>query len=265
MVLLILGSGSLKSLTEWAFITFHFVERKISFQMPFRGHERFILMSGGDTFAMLKVLGQRAQDKLRELYRRRRTAIWYLCGAYLPLRSSMDFFKNNLNFINAKNLKYSRRLSETERSSFQKVACSTYGCDFVFHVVREDVALQMMNGYQPMEKESWSAPLFGGPSMLPSKIFEPIALYKGFTKKTNFLSKKDWLEEKPWIGNIAVAKKVDGKGQSLYLRPSFPEHPGIILGLVIPFFLWRAEFAKTRMGGSSHSKDFCEIQSKGRN
>jgi hypothetical protein len=117
----------------------------------------------------------------------------------------------------------SRRLSETERSLFQKYTCSSYGCDFVFHVVREDVALKMMNGYQANGKREMVAPLFGGPSMLPSEDIEPIATYQGFTKKTKFLV-EEGLAERTLIGNIAVAKKSMGKGHLYIFGPHF-EHP----------------------------------------
>jgi hypothetical protein len=67
------------------------------------------------------------------------------------------------------------------------------------------------------------APLFGGPSMLPSEDIEPIATYKGFTRKTKFLVEEE-LAEKTLIGNIAVAKKSMGKGHLYIFGPHF-EHP----------------------------------------
>jgi hypothetical protein len=134
----------------------------------------------------------------------------------------MDFLKQ-FNFIDVKISNISRRLSEAERGSFQKYACSSYGCDFVFHVVREDVALRMMNGYQTDGKREMIAPLFGGPSMLPSEDIEPIATYQGFTEKTKFLV-EEGLAERTLIGNIAVAKKSMGKGRLYIFGPHF-EHP----------------------------------------
>src|SRR5512139_2401431 len=121
-----------------------------------------LLMSGGDTFAMAEGLGKGGSDKLRSFIERGGLYIGTCAGAYLPLESSMDFL-NQFNFINVKISNISRRLSETERSSFEKYACSSYGCDFVFHVVREDVLLEMVNGYQADGKKEITAPLFGGP------------------------------------------------------------------------------------------------------
>jgi len=181
-----------------------------------------LLMSGGDTFAIAEGLGAEGSDKLRSFINRGGLYIGSCAGAYLPLRSSMNFL-NQFNFVNAKISNISRRLSEPERHSLKKVACSSYGCDFVFHVVREDVVLEMVNGYQADGKKEMIAPLFGGPSMLPSEDIEPIATYKGFTKKTKFLVEEE-LAEKTLIGNIAVAKKSMGKGHLYIFGPHF-EHP----------------------------------------
>lgn len=181
-----------------------------------------LLMSGGDTFAIAEGLGTEGSDKLRNFIEGGGLYIGTCAGAYLPLRSSMDFL-NQFNFINVKIANISRRLSESERHSFQKNACSSYGCDFVFHVVREDVLLEMVNGYQADGKKEIIAPLFGGPSMLSSEDIEPIATYKGFTKKTKYLVKGK-LAEKTLIGNVAVAKKSMGKGHLYIFGPHF-EHP----------------------------------------
>lgn len=181
-----------------------------------------LLMSGGDTFAIAEGLGAEGSDKLRSFIEGGGLYIGSCAGAYLPLRSSMDFL-NEFNYINVKISNISRRLSAPERSSFERHACSSYGCDFVFHVVREDVVLEMVNGYQADGKKKMIAPLYGGPSMLPSEDIEPIAIYKGFTKKTRFLVEKE-LAEKTLVGNIAVAKKAMGKGHLYIFGPHF-EHP----------------------------------------
>ncbi len=181
-----------------------------------------LLMSGGDTFAIAEGLGAEGSDKLRRFIEGGGLYIGTCAGAYLPLRSSMDFL-NRFNFIDVKISNISRRLSGTERSSFEKYACSSYGCEFVFHVVREDVILEMVNGYQRDGEKEMIAPLFGGPSMLPSEDIEVIATYKGFTRKTRFLVEEE-LAERTLIGNIAVAKKAIGKGHLYIFGPHF-EHP----------------------------------------
>jgi glutamine amidotransferase-like uncharacterized protein len=222
------GSGASHSwlwfveiLDRMGFYNVHFVDEK---DILSNGLEAMnvLLMSGGDTFAMAEGLGKEGSDKLKSFIEGGGLYIGTCAGAYLPLKSSMNFL-NQFNFINVKISNISRRLSETERSSFQKYTCSSYGCDFVFHVVREDVALKMMNGYQANGKREMVAPLFGGPSMLPSEDIEPIATYQGFTKKTKFLV-EEGLAEKTLIGNIAVAKKSMGKGHLYIFGPHF-EHP----------------------------------------
>jgi hypothetical protein len=89
--------------------------------------------------------------------------------------------------------------------------------------VREDVILEIVNGYQKDGEKEMIAPLFGGPSMLLSEDIEPIATYKGFTKKTKFLV-EERLAERTLIGNIAVGKKAMGKGHLYIFGPHF-EHP----------------------------------------
>ncbi len=181
-----------------------------------------LLMSGGDTFAVAEGLGEEGSGKLRGFIEGGGLYIGTCAGAYLPLRSSMDFL-NQFNFIDVKISNISRRLSEIERLTLQRVACSSYGCDFVYHVVREDVVLEMVNGFQADGRREMIAPLFGGPVMLPSEDIEPIATYKGFTKKTKFLVQEE-LAEKTLIGNIAVAKKSMGRGHLYVFGPHF-EHP----------------------------------------
>src|SRR4030067_1627497 len=133
-----------------------------------------LLMSGGDTFAIAKGLGAEGSAKLRSFIEGGGLYIGSCAGAYLPLRSSMDFL-NQFNFIHVTISNISRRLSELERYLFQKVGCSSYGCDFVFHVVREDVLLEMVNGFQADGKKEIIDPLYGGPSMLPSEDIEGLA------------------------------------------------------------------------------------------
>jgi len=181
-----------------------------------------LLMSGGDTFAIAEGLGAEGSDKLRRFIERGGLYIGTCAGAYLPLRSSMDFL-NQFNFVDVKISNISRRLSEPERHSFQKAACSSYGCEFVFHVVREDVLLEMVNGYHVDGKREMVAPLYGGPSMLPSEDIEPIVYYKDFTKKTKFLVEEE-LAKKTLIGKIAVARKSMGEGYLYIFGPHF-EHP----------------------------------------
>jgi glutamine amidotransferase-like uncharacterized protein len=222
------GSGASHSwlwfvqiLDRMGFYNVHFVDEKDILSNALEPLH-VLLMSGGDTFAIAEGLGAEGSDKLRSFINRGGLYIGTCAGAYLPLRSSMDFL-NQFNFINVKISNISRRLSEPERHLLQKVACSSYGCDFVYHVVREDVVLKMVNGFQAGGKNEIVAPLYGGPSMLPSEDIEPIATYKGFTKKTKFLVEEK-LAEKTLIGNIAVAKKAMGKGHLYIFGPHF-EHP----------------------------------------
>jgi glutamine amidotransferase-like uncharacterized protein len=257
------GSGASHSwlwfveiLDRMGFYHLHFVDEKDILSNALEAVD-VLLMSGGDTFAIAEGLGTEGSDKLRSFIEGGGLYIGTCAGAYLPLRSSMDFL-NQFNFIDVKISNISRRLSEIERSSFQKYACSSYGCDFVFHVVREDVALRMMNGYQTDGKREMVAPLFGGPSMLPSEDIEPIATYQGFTEKTKFLV-EEGLAERTLIGNIAVAKKSMGKGHLYIFGPHFehPDYPRCNLFL--------AELIRQYQNGRPHTiqKDFSGNPIKG--
>lgn len=183
---------------------------------------KVLLMSGGDTFAIAEGLGKEGSDKLRNFITQGGLYIGTCAGAYLPLRSSMPYL-NRFNFINAKISNISRRLSEEERSLFEKNSCSCYGGDFIYHVVREEVILKILNGTLDKKEEEMVSPLYGGPSILPSEDIEPIATYKGFTKKTKFLINEE-LAVKTLIGNIAVGKKSMGEGEIYIFGPHF-EHP----------------------------------------
>ncbi len=181
-----------------------------------------LLMSGGDTFAIAEGLGEKGADRLRSFITQGGLYIGTCAGAYLPLRSSMPYL-NWFNFIDVKISNISRRLSEEERSLLERSSCSSYGDDFIYHVVREEVVLKMINGSLGNRGEEIVAPLYGGPSILPSEDIEPIATYKGFTQKTKFLVRED-LAVKTLIGKIAVGKKSMGDGEIYIFGPHF-EHP----------------------------------------
>jgi glutamine amidotransferase-like uncharacterized protein len=195
-----------------------------------------LLMSGGDTFAIAEGLGAEGSEQLRKFLEAGGLYIGTCAGAYLPLKSSMVFL-NQFNFLNVKISNISRRLSEPDRSSVRHHACTAYGCDFVYHAVREEVVLEMANGYRDEGAKEVIAPLYGGPSMLPSEDIEPVATYKGFTKKTKFLVGQE-LAERTLIGNIAIAKKAVGDGHLFAFGPHF-EHPrypdanGIITQIIL--------------------------------
>jgi hypothetical protein len=256
------GSGASHSwlwfveiLDRMGFCNVHFVDER-DIRSNALESLNILLMSGGDTFAVAEGLGGEGSGKLRSFIEGGGLYIGTCAGAYLPLRSSMNFL-NQFNFINVKISNISRRLSEPERHLLEKVACSSYGCDFVYHVVREDVVLEMVNDYQANGKKEIIAPLFGGPSMLPSEDIEPVATYKGFTKKTRFLVKEE-LAEKTLIGNIAVGKKSMGKGHLYVFGPHFehPHYPSCNLFLAeIIYKVQKGGPANTRKGFSGDSQN----------
>ena len=180
-----------------------------------------LLMSGGDTFAVAGGLESEGSDRIRRFIEEGGLYIGTCAGAYLPLNSSM-YPLSLFNFINMKISNISRKVPGFK--PLQKNFCTPYGCDLIFHAVREDVLLGMNNGHKVNGNMEVIAPLYGGPAMLPSEDVEAIAHYKGFTQKTKFFVDEE-LAKETLIGNVAVAKKSFGGGFFYIFGPHF-EHPG---------------------------------------
>jgi glutamine amidotransferase-like uncharacterized protein len=222
-------------LDQWGLNDVRFINEKEILIGALEGVDS-LMMSGGDTFAMARSLGAEGSRRLKHFIEEGGLYIGTCAGAYLPLRSSMAFL-NQFNWINVKISNISRRLSESERGLFQEHACTPYGCEFVYHVAREDVLLEMEGGHQANGSKKVIAPLYGGPSMLPSEDMQAIATYRGFTEKTKFLVRED-LAEKTLHGNIAASRKRMGKGY-LYIfgphfeHPNYPEANGILARIIL--------------------------------
>jgi hypothetical protein len=104
-----------------------------------------------------------------------------------------------------------------------KKSSTEYGCDFVYHSVREDVFLRT-TGTEPFSgSKLFRAPLYGGPSMLDSENSEVLAYYECFTEKTLFLVDES-LAEKTLLGRVAAVRSQMGKGKLYLFGPHF-EHP----------------------------------------
>ena len=110
------GSGASHSwlwfveiLDKMGFYHVHFVDEKDILSNALEAVD-VLLMSGGDTFAIAEGLGTEGSDKLRSFIERGGLYIGTCAGAYLPLRSSMDYL-NQFNFIDMKISNISRRLS----------------------------------------------------------------------------------------------------------------------------------------------------------
>jgi hypothetical protein len=89
--------------------------------------------------------------------------------------------------------------------------------------VREEIKLTLDNGIYPGHPREFTAPLYGGPSFLPSEDVTTLARYTGFTDHTLFLTDRK-LASDTLIGKSAIVHKKIGKGD-LYLLGPHLEHP----------------------------------------
>jgi hypothetical protein len=98
-----------------------------------------------------------------------------------------------------------------------------YGCDFIYHPVREDVRVRMEEGFPIWGGREVSVPLYGGPPLNLSEDIVPRAFYTGFTERTRFLTDRE-IAETVYVGKVAACEKPFGKGRMVLLGPHF-EHP----------------------------------------
>lgn len=180
-----------------------------------------LVVSGGDTFAVAQSLGEKGGENIRSFVEKGGVYVGSCAGAYLPMNSSkkpLDLF----NFVDVKitNLSKTLPMAEIETCKF----CTSYGCDFVFHPVREAVSLKTTSFFDPETKSEFSAPLYGGPGMNPFDPSWVLAVYDGFTPKTSFLTSQK-IAEKTLVGKGAVVRVPFKKGCFYLLGPHL-EHPG---------------------------------------
>lgn len=181
-------------------------------------HLDVLVISGGDTFAVAETLGRRGADNIKSFVGRGGVYIGSCAGAYLPMNSSkkpLDMF----NFVDVKITNLSKTLPESEKDSCK--FCTSYGCDFVFHPVREEVLLKSAGTFTPISE--FKAPLYGGPGMKVSDPATVLAYYCGFTEKTSFLTGKQ-IASKTLVGHAAIVRIPSGDG-CFYLFGPHLEHP----------------------------------------
>ena len=179
-----------------------------------------LLISGGDTFAIAEALGQPGAQELKSFLERGGLYIGSCAGAYLPLNSSLAPL-NLFNLASVKINNLSKNLPEP--LTLPEKFCTSYGCSYVFHPVREAVTITLNNDTFPQRPRELIAPLYGGPSFLPSEDADTLARYTGFTDNTLFLTTEQ-IASDTLIGKSAVMHKKIGKG-NLYLLGPHLEHP----------------------------------------
>lgn len=178
-----------------------------------------LFVSGGDTFAIAESLDRSGAEQIEKFVRNGGIYIGTCAGAYLPLKSSLSPL-NMFNFVHARITNLSKHLPSPKIRP--EKFCTEYGCQYVFHPVREEVSMKV-KGWSIRKEDIIKAPLYGGPILLVSDDIEVLAEYSSFTRKTEFLIDED-LAWQTIIGNVAVARKKLGKGMFYLFGPHF-EHP----------------------------------------
>ncbi len=177
-------------------------------------------ISGGDTFAIADGLGRQGAEQLEAFITKGGVYIGSCAGAYLPLKSSLSPL-NLFNFVAARITNLTKDLPVPKKMA--EKFCTEYGCQYVYHPVREEVRVKIVDRFSCRGQEI-TVPLYGGPALTGSDDIEVLALYTGFTDKTEFLVDEK-IAEQTLIGNVAAARKQFGKGVLYLFGPHF-EHPG---------------------------------------
>ncbi len=179
-----------------------------------------LVISGGDTFAVAESLGASGADSIYKFVHRGGLYIGSCAGAYLPMNSSkkpLDLF----NFVDVKITNLSKVLPATVKNSFK--FCTSYGCGFIFHPIREEVSLKFSNNALPFCPLTFNAPLYGGPGMTVTDPSLVLATYNSFTTNTSFLV-SEALAGEILLEKAAVVRVPVGKGL-FYLFGPHLEHP----------------------------------------
>ena len=178
------------------------------------------LISGGDTFTIAESLRKEGAEKIKAFLEDGGIYIGSCAGAYLPLKSSISPL-NLFNFTAVKINNLTKSLPEPV--TLPEKFCTSYGCQYVFHPVREEVKISLTDSTFYQQNGELVAPIYGGPSFLPSENAITLARYTGFTKQTLFMTDQQ-LAYDTLIGKSAVITNKLGDGHLFLLGPHL-EHP----------------------------------------
>lgn len=184
-----------------------------------------LCISGGDTFKIAEYLDYRGAKNLQQFIQKGGIYLGVCAGAYLPLRSS----KPPLNLFNYANVKITNLTKNLPQAlTLPHKFCTRYGCEYVFHPVRDEVILHANGSEFSHLRDTLVAPLYGGPLMLTVGCScEVLATYSGFTEKTIFLVDRN-LAEETLIGKAAVVREKMHNGVLYLFGPHF-EHPNFTI------------------------------------
>ena len=179
-----------------------------------------LAVSGGDTMAIAEALGPIGAQQVAAFISSGGVYLGSCAGAYLVMNSSKPHLCD-FNFAAVKITNLSKHLPSC-RGMGHKFSMA-YGCDYIFHPVREAVGLRL-SGNSPFKGEpSFRAPLYGGPGMRVTQGAQVLARYDCFTDKTLFLVEKQLAHET--LINTAAAVRVRKGDGCIYLFGPHFEHP----------------------------------------
>ena len=219
------GEGASHSWTWFVDLLERYAYRRVHLlsEEDFTGKSRdleVMLVSGGDTFAVARALGGEGAEALGAFLERGGLYIGSCAGAYLPLHSSKEPL-NRFNFVRSRINNLTRDLPPALRMPLKYA--NRYGCEYIFHPVREEVRVRMADGLPDWGGRAIRVPLYGGPPLRASGDIRPLAFYEGFTDRTLFLTERRVAKE-VYLGQLAACEKRFGEGRMVLLGPHF-EHP----------------------------------------
>ena len=178
-----------------------------------------IMIPGGDAFGIAGAFGEDGLRRISSAIERGAGYIGICAGAYLPLRSSIPPL-SAFNLLDSRIANISSSLpdgiADRERYSVR------YGCSYVFHPARGPMALT--------GDEDLTAPLYGGPSMIPSPGEKALLSFKGPTEETEVLVDRG-ICLRTTVGKAACIEGRHGRGRlvcsAVHLEhPDYPEANG---------------------------------------
>lgn len=179
-----------------------------------------LAVSGGDTMAIAEALGLEGARRLAAFIEGGGVYLGSCAGAYLVMNSSKPHLCN-FNFAAVKITNLSKYLPAC-RGMGHKFSMA-YGCNYIFHPVREAVGLRLCGNLPFTGEPCFRAPLYGGPGMRVSRGIQVLARYDGFTAKTLFLV-EEALARDTLINTAAAVRVPMGDGCMYLFGPHF-EHP----------------------------------------
>lgn len=174
--------------------------------------DEVLVIPGGDTFRIAETFRSEGLQRLGRAIGKGAGYVGICAGAYLPLRSSIHPLCE-FNLLESRIANISSRLpkdiAEAEKYSIP------YGCSYVFHPARGPIE---MKGECDL-----TAPLYGGPALLPSAQERTVLWFSKLTGETEMLVNRE-LCKGTLIGRGACIEGRYGNGRVLCIAPHL-EHP----------------------------------------